>query len=394
MSTLVQQKVHQATGIMKEKGVDAWLTFVRETSILEDPVLPLIYGLDLTWQSVLILTPSGDNVAIVGQFEAEAARGVGAYPTILPYNQSIQPMLLQALEKLNPRQVAINYSVNDDSADGLTYGMYQLLQRYLEGTPFADRLISAEGIISALRGRKTPEEIERVRAAVATTEQIFRKTFDYVEPGMTERQIADFMHAQIEEFHVEPAWQFEGCPIVNAGPNSPVGHSIPTDIRLERGQMLHLDFGIKQEGYCSDLQRVLYFLAPGETQAPGEVRRAFQSVAGAIQIAMAAMNPGRQGKEIDEITRKAILSAGYPEFMHATGHQLGRSAHDGAGILGPEWERYGDTPNFPIEADQIYAVEPGVPVPGYGHMGLEEDVLVKETGTEYLGKPQLELIVK
>jgi Xaa-Pro aminopeptidase len=80
--------------------------------------------------------------------------------------------------------------------------------------------------------------------------------------------------------------------------------------------------------------------------------------------------------------------------MYATGHHLGRTAHDGAGILGPEWERYGDTPNFPVEVGHVYTIEPGIHIPGYGYIGLEEDIVVTNNGAEYLSTPQTELIIK
>jgi Xaa-Pro aminopeptidase len=394
MSKLVQEKVEQAIGILRELGIDCWLTFVRETSAGGDPVLPLIYGHDLTWQSALILTQSGERYAIVGHFEAETARRTGAYTYVIPYHESVRRSLLHTLERIRPAKIAINYSVNDVLADGLSHGMYQLLFNTFDGTPWEPRLVSAETIIGALRGRKTPNEIARIRAAIETTRQIFTRTFGYAQSGMTEAQVSEFMHAQLDDFNVQAAWEYEGCPIVNAGPDSALGHVGPGELKIEPGQILHIDFGVKQDDYCSDIQRVAYFLAPGESHPPEPVQRGFETIVKAIQAAFAVMKPGIPGREVDAIARGVVTGAGYEEYKYATGHQLGRLAHDGAGILGPVWERYGATPNYPLEAGQVYTIEPGLVVPGYGYIGLEEDVLVTETGAEFLGEPQVELILK
>ncbi len=394
MPSLVQEKAHQAIEILKEKDIDLWLTFVRETSAVMDPVLPLIYGTDLTWQSALILTKSGDSVAIVGRFEVETARRTGAYDEVVLYDESIQPELLKVLERLNPAKIAINFSVNDCICDGLTYGLYQILTGYLKDTPFLDRLISAESIIQALRGRKTPIEVERIHKAVATTDEIYAATFEYIKPGMTEKQIAAFMHDQLKQRGLEPAWDWEHCPTVNAGPDSPVGHVGPTDISIQPGQILHFDFGVQENDYCSDIQRVVYFLKEGETEAPDAVTDGFYTIVMAIDEAVSRMSPGRLGIDIDNIARGVVTKAGYPEYKYATGHQLGRAAHDGGGLLGPLWDRYGDTPNQPLEAGQVYTVEPGLAVPGFGYIGIEEDVLVTKAGTEFLGLPQTDIITR
>ena len=258
MATLIQEKVSQAIEILDELEIDLWLTFVRETSAFADPVLPLIYGTDLTWQSALILTRSGERIAIVGRFEAETARRVEVYNQVIPYDEALRPVLLKTLERLNPGKLAINYSLNDPVADGLSLGMFRILTGYLEDTPFENCTISAENLIGALRGRKTPEEIARIRAAVATTADIYSATFFHLWPGMSELEIADFMHRELNDLGLEPAWDLEHCPTVNAGPDSPVGHVGPTDIQVQRGQLVHFDFGVKQDDYCSDIQRVVY----------------------------------------------------------------------------------------------------------------------------------------
>ncbi len=205
-------------------------------------------------------------------------------------------------------------------------------------------------------------------------------------------RLREFMQEQMAANNVSPAWELDHCPTVNAGPDSPVGHVSATNIRLQPGHILHIDFGVKEDKYCADLQRVAYLPLPGETVLPKDIHRGFAVIVQAIQESASAMKPGRLGKEIDAIARGVVTQAGYPEYKYATGHQLGRLAHDGAGILGPEWERYGNTPNFPLEAGQIYTIEPGLFLPGYGYIGIEENVIVTDNGCEFISQPQIELI--
>ena len=394
MQLIPQQKVTQAISILDKLDIDMWVTFVRETSAGGDPILPLIYGHDLTWQSALIITRTGKSIAILGHLEAETAHRTGAYHEVIPYHEDFSQPFVDVLEKLNPKSIAMNYSKNDVHADGLSHGLYELILGYLDGTPWKGKIIPAEKIISALRGQKTEDEVSRVKLAIELTELIYQETIDYAQVGLSERQIADFMHNLMNERNLTPAWELNHCPTINSGPESPVGHVEPTDIKIEEGHILHFDFGIKYADYCSDIQRVVYFLAPGESQPPDEVQNGFVTVVQAIQQAVEKMKPGITGREVDQVARQWITSAGYPEYKYATGHQIGQTVHDGAGLIGPLWKKYGETPNCVLEPGNIFTVEPGIFLPIYGYIGIEEDVLVTENGSQFLSKPQTELIVK
>jgi len=392
--TLIQEKAKQAITILKELQIDLWLTFVRETSAVRDPALDFLIGEgDLTWPSALILTRKGEKIAIVGSLEKEAVQRLGVFSEIIGYDSAVSGLLRETIIRLNPNRIAVNTSPNNVHADGLTHAMHGLLLEYFAGTPFAERLISAEPVISALRGRKTFDEQDRIRRAIEITEEIYSKTFDFIKVGMTEIEIGEYMQALARQHYVGLAWSESNCPAINSGPNSPVGHSGPTGIRVEKGHLIHFDFGVKYEGFCSDIQRTCYVLRDGETEAPPEIRRGFNTLRAAIENSRMAMQAGLTANAIDTIAREVLTDSGYPEFAHALGHQLGRVAHDGGALLGPLWEKYGTEPEQKLEVGQVFTIEPDLAISGFGCIGLEEDVLVTEKGAEYFHEPQRDIIL-
>jgi Xaa-Pro aminopeptidase len=392
--SIIHEKVNQAIEILKELKIDMWLTFVRETSGVRDPALDFLIGPnDLTWPSALILTRKGEKIAIIGNLEKDALQRLNVFDEILGYDTAVSDLLRDTITRLNPDRIAVNTSRNNVHADGLTHAMYEILRDYLKGTPYADKLISAEPVINALRGRKTSDEFARIRKAVEITDEIYKKTFDFIRVGMTEIEIGGYMHKLAHEYGVTYAWPAESCPAVNSGPNSAVGHSGPTETKVESGHIIHFDFGVKYNDYCSDIQRVAYVLHEGEMEAPPEVQRGFITIRTAIEKSREAMKAGVTGNSIDMIAREIVTDAGYPEYPHALGHQLGRVAHDGGALLGPLWEKYGDDPTLKLEVGQVFTIEPSLAVRGYGHIGLEEDVVMTEKGAEYLGEPQREIVL-
>lgn len=387
---MIKEKIAQAAGILAEEGIDLWLTFVRESEVNGDPVLDLILGANCTWHSAFMIPASGRPVAIVGSLDETRIRETGGYE-VVGYKQSIKEPLLEALRAFDPKKIALNFSENAVMADGLSHGLYLSLVRYLEGTPYAERLASSENVVAKLRGRKSPDEIRRIRAAVGLAERIFERASKIMKPGLTEKEIAAFILGEVNREGVETAWERELCPSVFTGPDSAGAHAGPTDRKIEKGHILNIDFGVKVESYVSDLQRTWYFLRDGETKAPAEVARAFETIRDAIALAAEKIRPGMEGRAVDEIARGYITGRGYDEFPHALGHQVGRHAHDGSGLLCPVWERYGNLPYLKIEETQVYTLEPRIIVPGYGVATMEEIVVVRPGGGEFLSHPQREL---
>jgi Xaa-Pro aminopeptidase len=389
-SSLVQEKLDQAVEILREQDVDLWLTYVRETSLTNDPCLELIAGTYSAWTGAFIVSASGERVAIVGRFDAPSVEQVGGYE-VIGYDESIKPALVETIERLDPRSIALNYSRSDSAADGLTHGLWLELQETFAGTPFADRFHSSEAIVNALRGRKSAGELERIREAVRETEEIFDVVTSSLRSDLSELEIADLMHGEIARRGLGYAWGRDHCPAVNAGPDKEIGHAPPGELRTRRGELLHVDFGVSKYEYTSDLQRVWYFLDEGETGPPGEVQRAWDALWASIDAGVAELRPGVAGWEVDAAARASLVGAGYPEPMHALGHQLGRSAHDGGTTLAPRWDRYGAAPDGLVEVGNVFTVEYGAAVAGYGYIGLEEDLVVTAEGVEWLSTPQREL---
>ncbi|MDY0231638.1 MAG: M24 family metallopeptidase, partial [Candidatus Saccharicenans sp.] len=126
---------------------------------------------------------------------------------------------------------------------------------------------------------------------------------------------------------------------------------------------------------------------------PEKVLKGFQTITRAVEEARQAMKPGIKGMEIDSIARKIVTEAGYQEFPHALGHQVGRFAHDGTALLGPAWEKYADKPYRLLEPGMVFTIEPRLTVENRGVITIEEMVLVTETGAEFLSHPQRELLL-
>ena len=390
---IIKEKINQAIKILNEKKIDMWITFVRESSIIHDPAMDMVVGTNSTWQAAFIINKDGDTTAIVGDMEEENFVSAGLYKNVIGYLKSIKKPFIQYLQDKDPQSIAINYSKNSVLADGLSYGLYQLLLEHLDGTGYAERLISSEDIISALRGRKSAAELKIMKEAVEETLKIFDEATLFIKPGVSEIEVADLVKKIAEEKGFELAWEDTHCPAVFAGPNPSGPHSGPTEKVIQKGTLVNMDFGIKYKGYCSDLQRTWYVLNDGEDKAPEPVQEGFEIIHDAIQKVADAIKPGVKGVDMDSIARNYITANGYPEYPHGLGHQVGRVVHDGGEGLFPDWDRYGNLPFIELEESQVFTIEPRLPVEGFGVSTLEEEVYITKDGCEFISEPQSELIL-
>ncbi len=393
INKIMNEKIKQAIKILKEKNIDLWLIFVQESSIMQDPTIEIVVGKNCTWQSAFLINRKGETTAIVGSLEVENFEGKGQFNKVIGYLKSIREPLVEYLNDNKPNMIAINYSRNSVIADGLSHGLYLNLLEHLKGTGYEKKLVSSEEIVSALKGRKSVTELAIMQEAVDKTLEIFDKVTCFIKPGITELEIADYIKSIVKEKGYGLAWEEDHCPAVFTGPDASGAHSGPTNKKVEKGHMVNIDFGIEYNGYCSDLQRTWYVLKDGETSAPEPVQQGFNVIRDAIQMVADKLKPGVLGCEMDDIARGYVIEQGYEEYPHGLGHQVGRKVHDGGGGLLPRWERYGNTPFMRVEENQVNTIEPREPVEGYGVSTLEEEVVVRKGGAEFISKPQKKLML-
>ncbi len=386
---MLKLKIKQAADILSDMDIDLWMIICRESETMTDPSLELMVGEHVSGSGAFMISKTSQTTALLWVHDAANIERLGVYDKVETYAFNFGNSLKRIIEEYNPRKIALNYSLSSFTADGITYGMYLKLLEFLKDTPYADRIISAEEILFKLRARKIKPEIESLQKAAILAETCWHDLLREIQPGMTEIEISDRLRTIISNKGSINSF----TSIVNAGAKTSPGHGLPTDAVLERGDLLHIDFGVKIDGYCSDIQRLAYFKKNGESSAPEELVNAFNKVKEIIDVTSKLYKPGALGIDIDNTARKILTDAGYPEYQHSLGHQIGKSVHDGGAKIGPKYEESDTTPLIPLELNNTFTVELGIAVPGIGYVGLEEDLVVTENGGKILCPRQTDLVV-
>ncbi len=383
----LRKKLDLVRGEMRDEGVDLWITFTREGN--PDPVSADLGLENAVWKSAALLDAEGGMEAIVGNLDAEPVKQSGIYDSVYGYGKEGHlPKLVELLKKSKAKRIAINTSNDFGFSDGLTPGMLGYLKECVRKSGGKRRLVSAEDLVIALRARLIPEEIELMKRSVEECEEVFRVAEqEIIKTGRTDKEIHEMFAEEVKRRGLEPSWGADHCPAVVVG-DDVFGHSGYSGRTLEDGELIHFDFGVKYEGYCSDLQRV-YFV--GKSSPPDSVRRLFEATKDATDAGVNAIRAGVKAYLVDKASRDSVVASGYPEYLHGTGHAVARATHEIGPNMCPRWrERYGRSMEKKLFSSVVVTVEPSV-VGKDGTMNIEREVLVTDTGFEPFSTPEVEL---
>ena len=240
------------------------------------------------------------------------------------------------------------------------------------------RLVPAQKLVNSLRAAKDAEEIALMRKAQEITDRAFDEICKFIQPGMTEQEIAARLQYDMLRFGAE---KMSFDPIVVSGPNGSLPHGVPSSKQVQKGEFLTMDFGCKYGGYCSDMTRTV---ALGEPT--GEMKKVYQTVLEAQLAGIAVTRAGVPGKSIDAAARKVIADAGYGEYFgHGYGHSLGIEIHES-----PNANTREET-LLPVGA--VVSAEPGIYLPGKFGVRIEDVTVLTADGCEILTKSPKDLII-
>ncbi|MEN6452452.1 MAG: Xaa-Pro peptidase family protein [Thermoguttaceae bacterium] len=250
-------------------------------------------------------------------------------------------------------------------ADSMTVGFRDLIAKKLPKL----EIVAASGLVERLRLIKDKDEIARLRTAVWQAEKAFAVLRSTLRPEMTEKNAADELEHQFRLFGAKNA----AFPtIVAVGPRAALPHATPGQQRIRDDDFVLIDWGANEGLYNSDLTRVLV-----TGRISPKLERVYQVVLEAQRRAIAAVGPGKVAADVDDVARAYIAKAGFGgRFRHSLGHGLGLMVHEGP--------RVAIKSQTVLKPGMVVTVEPGIYLPGWGGVRIEDDVLVTRTGHEVL----------
>jgi Xaa-Pro dipeptidase len=308
--------------------------------------------------SCAVLYPDGTLDVIVSELEAESARKSKAHLTIYKTKGEYSNTLKRLLSSFNT--IGVNTS-------GLSHFEFNKLTELFPQINFVD---VSDGF-SETRLIKDEEELQRIKQACLIADDTMTAIPDLVSKGISENELAAEINYSLQNLGAEkPAFD----TISSFGKNTAEPHYGHGDMRLEGESLILCDFGACYKKYNSDITRTFVFGKATEKQ-----KEMYETVLNAQQIAFNAIKPGVKASDIHHAVTSFIDSTKFKgKFIHSTGHSLGLAVHDGGGFAPDN--------DMMLEENMVLTVEPGIYLPGFGGIRIEDDILVKKDGMELLTK--------
>ena len=311
---------------------------------------------------VLLVPARGEPLLMTdSRFILQAEQEVVGF-TLLLYPRGMVHLLKKLLPDRNIKTLAFESSY-------ILHATVLKLEKELAGQGV--ELLPTCGLVESMRMIKSDEEIAAIRKSVQRNEQVFALVYNTIEPGMTEREIALALELTMHELGAErPSFD----TIVAFGDNAARPHAVPGDRILKPGEMVLIDMGLILDGYCSDMTRTFVAGRAGELFA-----ERLRVVRKAQQAGIAAIRAGVTCQAVDRAAREVIRKAGYGEFFgHALGHGVGLAVH--------EEPRLSSRSRRKLKPGMVVTVEPGIYLPDWGGIRLENMVVVRDEDCEVLNE--------
>lgn len=232
-------------------------------------------------------------------------------------------------------------------------------------------MVPSGGIVEKLRTIKSAEEVGKIQQSVYLNELVFKEVYRELVPGRTEREVA----IEIEATMMRKGAEAPAFPtIVAAGPNAAGPHAVPTDRVIKEGETVIIDMGLKLNGYCSDMTRTVVLGKPdGRTEEIIRLTRRAQL------SALKVIRAGILARDADRAARKVIADAGYGRYFgHGLGHGVGLAVHEPPSLNRLRRNK--------LQQGMVVTVEPGIYLPGWGGVRLENMVVVEKEGCRPLNR--------
>ncbi len=274
--------------------------------------------------------------------------------------------LAEALSITSPKRLGF------EAAD-VSFALYTRIKKILSEIDSSERprLMSTQNVVESLRIVKDEVELKEIEAAVAAADAALADVVPAIEAGMTEKQVAWELEKSMRG-HGADSISFD--TIVASGPNGALPHHRPSDKVIQEGDPIVIDMGAKVRGYCSDITRTVV-----AGQPDSKVKEVYDTVLAAQLTAIATVASGMSGHEADNLARSVIEKAGYGDnFGHSLGHGIGLAVHENP--------RVGPNADDTVDASMVFTIEPGIYLPGWGGVRIEDMVVLENGKTRILTK--------